>query len=51
MNSDKPKIQEGKGRAEKDAAKKARLAKLLRQNLTKRKQQVQIRKKSSPSDN
>ena len=47
MKSDKSKLQEKKSRAEKAAAKKARLAKSLRQNLGKRKRQVQKRKESA----
>ena len=49
MNSDRPKDREDKGRTEKDAAKKARLAKLLRKNLAKRKGQAQIRKELPPN--
>ncbi len=46
MSGDRPKTQAGKDRIKKDAAKKARLAKSLRQNLAKRKRQTQIRNES-----
>jgi hypothetical protein len=50
MKDDKPHSQGTANQAERLASKKVRLAKSLRQNLAKRKQQIQIRKSSSSKD-